>query len=100
MPSTAPFAYDDRIILRSGTFGAKYIHYPLKNIGTIQVAQGMFDNKGKDGSGTLTITVMDFHAGKQAKACVIAHLCDVFTACRILCSLTEGANEAVRIRQV
>ena len=39
MPATAPFAYDDRIILRSGTFGAKYIHYPLKNIGTIQVAQ-------------------------------------------------------------
>jgi len=29
-------------------------------------------------SGTLTITVMDFHAGKQAKACTIAHLNDVF----------------------
>lgn len=39
-----------RVIKRSGAFNNKFVHYSLKNVGTIRVSGGIFDSKNQNPS--------------------------------------------------
>ena len=88
-----------RIIKRSGIFNKNFIHYSLKNIGTIQVTGNIFDSKN---SATLLITTKDFHTDTNvhniANKLIINSLCDAYEAYNILSELTEGNNESFRVK--
>lgn len=93
---------NERVIKRSGAFNNKFIHYSLKNIGTIEVAGGFLDSKGDNPSANLIITVKDYHTntdgnGKSQKLEIIS-LNNAYEAYKILNEQTKGNNEVLRIK--
>lgn len=89
-----------RIIKRSGPFNNKFIHYSLKNVGTIEVAGGLFDN---DMSANLIVSVKDYHLNSDGntnpKKLEINSLNNAYEAYKLLSSLTEGNNKVIRIKE-
>jgi len=88
-----------RIIKRSGAFNNSFIHYTLKNVGTIQVSGSIADSNN---SATLLITAKDFHNDSKgnvnAARLKISSLYNAYEAYRVLNELTEGNNENLRIK--
>jgi len=88
-----------RIIKRSGAFNNNFIHYTLKNVGTIQVVGGIVDSNG---SATLLITTKDFHTDNKGNANAnrlrINSLYDAYEAYNILSELVDGNNETLRVK--
>ena len=87
-----------RIIKRSGAFKNSFIHYTLKNVGTIQVVGSVVDSEN---SATLNIVTKDFHTDSQGHASgaalKIGSLCGAYDAYKMLNELTEGNNENLRV---
>lgn len=93
---------NERVIKRSGAFNNKFVHYSLKNVGTIEVSGGFLDRKGDIPSANLIITVKDYHTntdgnGKAQKLDMIS-LNDAYEAYKILNERTKGNNEVLRIK--
>lgn len=90
---------DKRIIKRSGVFRNQYIHYSLRNIGTVQVSGGIFDNNE---SASLIITVKDFHINTDGNShplrLGVKSLNKAYEAYNILSEKTEGNNEVLRVK--
>ena len=88
-----------RIIKRSGAFNNSFIHYTLKNVGTIQVSGSIVDSNN---SATLLITTKDFHNDNRGNIksvrLRITSLYNAYEAYKVLNSLTEGNNENLRIK--
>lgn len=88
-----------RIIKRSGAFNNNFIHYTLKNVGTVQVVGGITDSNG---SATLLITTKDFHTDSEgnthANRLKINSLYGAYEAYNILSELVEGNNETLRVQ--
>jgi len=88
-----------RIIKRSGAFNNRFIHYTLKNIGTVEVVGGIFDNSE---SANLIVTTKDFHNDqngyKRAIRLKISSLNKAYEAYNILYDSSEGNNEVTRIK--
>ena len=93
---------DKRIIKRSGAFNNKFIHYSLKNVGTIEVVGELFDTKEPTPSANLMIKVKNFHQtsdGEGAQSTLlITSLSDAYEAYKVLSELTEGNNEVIRVK--
>lgn len=91
-----------RVILRTGAFANDYVHYSLKNIGTIKVDGSIFDKKGKNASANLQISVKDFHNntdGVGANVVLgVSSLYNVYEAYNMLSEMVEGNNEVLRIK--
>ena len=91
-----------RIIKRSGVFNINYIHYSLKNIGTVRVAGSLFDKKGKNPSASLYITVKDYHTntdGNTSRVVLpIQSLNNAYEAYKKISDLTDGNNENLRVK--
>ena len=90
-----------RIISRYGVFSTNYIHYSLKNIGTISIKASIFDSKGDDASATLIMTVKDFHTNTDGNTrplyVSVYSLKSAYKAYTILSEKTDGNNESFRI---
>ena len=86
---------DKRVIKRSGAFGNHFVHYTLKNVGTINVRGGI-------GGTSLSIVTKDFHTDSQgnvkAERLNITALHDAYSAYAILSELAEGNNESLRVK--
>ncbi|MEI6228685.1 MAG: hypothetical protein WCP11_01520 [Candidatus Saccharibacteria bacterium] len=90
---------DKRIIKRSGAFGDKFIHYSLKNVGTVSVAGSMFDNKGEDGSANLLVVIKDFYNNTASMNSLrVKSLQGAYEAYKMLSKTVEGNNEFLRIK--
>lgn len=93
---------DKRVIKRSGAFNNKFVHYSLKNIGTVRLDGGIFDNKGNNPSASLFITVKDYHTNTDGniKPMVLSvdSLNNAYEAYKILSDLTDGNNENLRVK--
>ena len=91
-----------RVIKRSGAFNNKFIHYSLKNIGTIKVDGGIFDRKDNNPSASLTVTVKDYHNNTDGNSnptvLNVKSLNNAYEAYKLLNNLTEGNNENIRIK--
>jgi len=91
-----------RIIKRSGTFTNDFVHYTLKNIGTIRVDGSIFDSKDNNPSASLVITVKDYHTNNDGNTSpdmlIVESLNDAYKAYKTLSELTEGNNESLRIK--
>ncbi len=91
-----------RIIKRSGAFNNKFVHYSLKNVGTIRVEGGIFDSKGKNPSANLFVTVKDYHTNTDGNSrpdfIIINSLNNAYEAYKIVNELTEGNNENFRVK--
>ena len=88
-----------RIIKRSGAFNNSFIHYTLKNVGTIQVSGSVVDSNN---SATLLITTKDFHNDSKGNVSAtrlkISSLYNAYEAYKVLNELTEGNNESLRVK--
>lgn len=84
-----------RVIKMSGAFKSTFIHYSLKNIGTIRVSGTIFDN---DNSADLLIMIKDFHSSNYAYNLKICSLNNAYDAYNKLTGLTEGNNEYLRVK--
>ena len=93
---------DKRVIKRAGVFNNKFIHYSLKNIGTIEVSGGLFDSKDENPSADLNISVKDFHMNADGEdhntKSFITSLNNAYDCYKKLSELTEGNNESIRIK--
>ncbi len=91
-----------RIIMRSGAFNNKFIHYSLKNVGTIEVSGGILDSKGTNGSATLIISIKDFHLNTDGNAYPkqlrVSSLKKGYKAYSILSKEVDGNNESLRVK--
>ncbi len=91
-----------RVIKRNGAFNNKFIHYTLKNIGTVEVSGGIFDNKGKNPSADLIVTVKDFHlntdGNSNPRKLVVSSLNNAYEAYKMLNEMADGNNEVIRIK--
>lgn len=91
-----------RIIKRSGAFTNDFVHYTLKNIGTIKVDGSIFDSKNNNPSASLVITVKDYHTNNNGNTSsnilIVESLNDAYKAYKTLNELTEGNNENLRVR--
>lgn len=93
---------DKRVIKRSGAFNNKFIHYSLKNVGTIEVIGELFDNKDQNPSANLMVSVKDFHLNTDGNS--VQHKLDIvslnnaYEAYKVLSELTEGNNEVIRVK--
>ena len=91
-----------RIIMRSGALNNKFIHYSLKNIGTVEVQGSILDKKGENGSATLIVTVKDFHTNTDGNTTpmrlVIDNLNNAYKAYSLLSEKVDGNNEVLRIK--
>lgn len=91
-----------RIIKREGAFNNKFIHYSLKNVGTVGVTGSLVDNKSKNASANLLITVKDFHMNTDGNSkpirLIIQSLICAYEAYKLLSELVEGNNEVLRIK--
>lgn len=91
-----------RIIKRSGAFNNKFVHYSLKNVGTVKVDGSIFDSKGDNPSAKLTVTVKDFHTNSDGNSSPmflsVNSLNNAYEAYKILNDLTEGNNENLRVK--
>jgi hypothetical protein len=88
-----------RIIKRSGAFRNSFIHYTLKNVGTVQVVGSIVDSKN---SATLLVTTKDFHTDAKGNTAAsrlkISSLYDAYEAYNTLNELVEGNNENLRVK--
>ena len=88
-----------RIIRRSGAFNNDFIHYTLKNIGTVEVNGSIADSNG---SANLLITTKDFHTDNKgnthANRFKISSLYNAYEAYNVLSELAEGNNESLRVK--
>lgn len=95
---------NQRIIKRHGAFNNKFIHYSLKNIGTIEVSGGMFDSRGEKGSANIIVVTKDFHTDSKGNVHQtrfrVESLNNAYEAYKILNKLTQGNNEALRIKNI
>ena len=93
---------DKRIIKRSGVFNIKFVHYSLKNIGTIEVVGSIFDSKGKDSSANLVIKVKDFHTNTDGNTRPVSldviSLNKAYDAYKMLSEEVDGNNENFRVK--
>ena len=93
---------DKRIIKRSGAFNNKFVHYSLKNVGTVRVEGGIFDRKDNNPSATLNVTVKDYHTNTDGNSrpsvLSVNSLENAYEAYKLLGDLTEGNNENLRIK--
>lgn len=91
-----------RIIMRSGALNNKFIHYSLKNIGTVEVQGSILDKKGENGSATLIVTVKDFHTNTDGNTTptrlVVDNLNNAYKAYSLLSEKVDGNNEVLRIK--
>lgn len=91
-----------RIIKRSGIFNINFIHYSLKNVGTVNVRGGIFDSRGENASATLLITVKDFHTNTDGNTrpmiLSIDSLICAYKAYNLLSEKVEGNNETLRVK--
>ena len=91
-----------RIIKRSGAFTNDFVHYTLKNIGTIRVDGCIFDSKDNNPSASLVITVKDYHTNTDGNTkpdvLIVESLNDAYKAYKTLNELTEGNNEVFRVK--
>ncbi|MEG0139148.1 MAG: hypothetical protein RR703_04165 [Bacilli bacterium] len=88
-----------RIIKRTGAFNNNFIHYTLKNVGTVQVVGGVVD---RNDSATLLITTKDFHTDSKgnthADRLKVSSLCNAYEAYNMLSELVEGNNETLNVQ--
>ncbi len=88
-----------RIIKRSGAFRNSFIHYTLKNVGTVQVVGSIVDSKN---SATLLVTTKDFHTDAKGNTAAsrlkVSSLYDAYEAYNTLSELAEGNNENLRVK--
>ena len=88
-----------RIIKRSGAFNNKFIHYTLKNLGTISVSGGIFHGEN---CANLIIATKDFHnnsnGGRVGLNLSIPALNNAYEAYNLLSSMVEGNNESLRVK--
>ena len=92
---------DKRIIKRSGAFGNKFIHYSLKNVGTVSVSGSMFDSKGEGGSANLSVAIKDFYTNTNTASMnnlKVRSLRGAYEAYKMLSKTVEGNNEFLRIK--
>ena len=93
---------DKRLIKRSGIFNSKFIHYSLRNIGTVEVAGGLFDRKDSNPSADLIVSVKDFHMNSDGEShhtkLSVISLNNAYDCYKKLSDLTEGNNETIRIK--
>ncbi len=90
---------DKRIIKRYGAFNNKFIHYSLKNVGTINVTGGFFDNRGAMASANLSVAIKDFASNENSSAALkVVSLRGAYDAYKLLSSLVEGNNEVLRVK--
>ena len=91
-----------RIIKRSGIFNISFIHYSLKNIGTVNVQGGIFDSRGENASASLFITVKDFHTNTDGNTrpmrLSIDSLNCAYKAYNLLSEEVDGNNENLRVK--
>ena len=91
-----------RIIKRGGTFNISFIHYSLKNIGTVNVSGGIVDSRGEDASASLIVTVKDFHTNMDGNTSpmqiAVESLNSAYKAYNLLSSKVEGNNESLRVQ--
>lgn len=91
-----------RVIKRSGSFNNKFIHYSLKNIGTVEVSGGLFDSNGKNRSANLKVSIKDFHFNTDGnghlKFLEVISLNNAYEAYKLLNELTEGNNEVIGVK--
>lgn len=89
-----------RIIKRHGAFNNKFIHYSLKNVGTINVTGELFDSRGAMASANLSVTIKDFASNENSSAILnVISLRGAYDAYKLLSGLVEGNNEALRIKE-
>lgn len=95
-PQPAP---NKRIIKRTGAFNKNFIHYTLKNIGTVQVIGRIVDSKT---SATLLITTKDFHTDSKgnthANRLRVSSLYNAYEAYNVLSEIVDGNNETLRVK--
>lgn len=88
-----------RIIRRTGALSNNFIHYTLKNVGTVQVVGSIVDSKN---SATLLITTKDFHTDSNGNnithQLAINSLYNAYEAYNILTEMVEGNNESLRVK--
>lgn len=88
-----------RIIKRTGAFNNTFVHYTLKNVGTVQVVGSIVDNNN---SATLLVTTKDFHTDSEGKNMAnklkITSLYNAYEAYNILSEMVEGNNESFRVK--
>lgn len=88
-----------RIIKRTGAFNNNFVHYTLKNVGTVQVVGSIVDNNN---SATLLVTTKDFHTDSKgnniANKLKITSLYNAYEAYNILSEMVEGNNECFRVK--
>lgn len=91
-----------RIIKRSGVFNINFIHYSLKNIGTVNVQGGIFDSRGENASATLFITVKDFHTNTDGNTrpmrLSIDSLNNAYKCYNLLSEKVDGNNDTLRVK--
>lgn len=91
-----------RVIKRSGAFNNKFVHYSLKNVGTVRAEGGIFDSKGKNHSANLFVTVKDYHTNtdgnNRPNVLSVKSLNNAYEAYKIINELTEGNNENFRVK--
>ena len=91
-----------RIIKRDGAFSNNFVHYSLKNIGTVEIDGSIFDSKEDNPSARLNITVKDYHTNTDGnstpKKLSIDCLDHAYEAYKMLNNLTAGNNENLRIK--
>lgn len=88
-----------RIIKRSGVFSCKYVHYSLRNVGTVSVSESFFDTKGKNASASLIVDVKFFHNNVNGFCRLVVHsLKNAYNAYNLLVDQTEGNNEVLRVK--
>lgn len=90
---------DKRIIKRTGAFNNNFVHYTLKNVGTVQVVGSIVDSNN---SANLLITTKDFHTDSKgntsASGLKITSLYNAYEAYNMLSELVEGNNESLRVK--
>lgn len=88
-----------RIIKRYGAFNNKYVHYSLKNVGTVMVSGSIFDT---DESANLIVSVKDFHMNTDGHTSplklTVKSLNRAYEAYNVLSEKVEGNNEVLRIK--
>lgn len=93
---------NERVIKRSGAFNNKFVNYPLRNLGTIEVVGGLFDGKGENPSANLLITVKDYHTNTDGnsnpKKLEVISLNNAYEAYKLLNERTKGNNEVLRVK--
>jgi len=91
-----------RIIKRSGAFTNNFVHYTLKNVGTVRVDGSIFDSKDNNPSASLVVTVKDYHTNTDGNTepmiLSVESLNGAYEAYKTLSKLTEGNNESLRVK--